>query len=190
MKAKDTQTIWREFVDRHSRCSQCTNEGLLDIRALPLFAKRPPRSFEILFILEAPNRDDTYNPNKKYITVGPDTDPTGSFFYDLFINELRFSLDDLFITNSVLCLPVNDGPLSSQRNNCLPILRQMIEDFVLLSDFLGDKPMGNFAIMPSLRGRNRLQGQKLKGNRDVSLPHPDVALHLESPGRRRLRDGE
>jgi uracil-DNA glycosylase len=141
------QTIWREFVDRHRKCSRCRNEGLLDTRSLPLFAKRPPRSFEILFILEAPNRDDTYNPNKRYITVDPSTDPSGRFFHDLFINELRFSFDDLFITNSVLCLPVEKAgkfPVSTgQRNNCLPILKQMINDFCPLIVC----PMGTRALI-------------------------------------------
>ena len=128
------QVKWRNFVERHSRCSKCRNEGLLDQRALPLFTKCPPRSFEILFILEAPNPDDTYNPNKRYISVDPNTDPSGSLLHDLFINELQFSFVDLFITNSVLCLPLEKKkgkfPVYAwQRNNCLPILRQMIDVF-------------------------------------------------------------
>jgi len=36
--------------------------------------KSPPRKTDILFVLEAPNRDDTYNPDKKYLTIEPDTD--------------------------------------------------------------------------------------------------------------------
>jgi uracil-DNA glycosylase len=128
------EAIWREFVKSRSICSRCRNEGLLDQRSFPIFAKHPPRSFDILFILEAPNRDDTYNPNKGYLTVDPLTDPSGEFFHDLFTNELRFPLDDLFITNSVLCLPAEkkagEFPVyARQRSNCLPILHQMIKDF-------------------------------------------------------------
>lgn len=127
------QGKWQEFVEQHRRCSQCRNESLLDQRAFPLFAKHPSQSFDILFILEAPNRDDTYNPKKGYITVDPRTDPSGRFFHYLFTCELGFPTDDLFITNSVLCLPAEKGgkfPVSpKQRINCRPILREMIDNF-------------------------------------------------------------
>lgn len=93
----------------------------------------PPGATDILFILEAPNRDDTCNPKKKYLTVEPDTDPSGRFFYDLFVNELQFPIKDLFVTNSVLCLPAqNKGkyPVTSlQQSNCKAILQRMIDVF-------------------------------------------------------------
>jgi uracil-DNA glycosylase family 4 len=95
--------------------------------------KTPPRTTDILFVLEAPNRDDTYDPRKKYLTVEPNTDPSGRLFYDLFVNELKFDIRDLFITNSVLCLPLNKNgkyPVTSrQQANCSGILRRMIDLF-------------------------------------------------------------
>ncbi len=141
------QAKWREFVKTHSTCILCRNEELLDRRSFPIFSKDEPRSFDILFILEAPNRDDTYNPNKGYLTVDPRTDPSGRFFHDLFTNELRFSIGDLFITNSVLCLPAEKAgkfPVSPrQRTNCIKILRQIIDNFAPIIVC----PMGTKALL-------------------------------------------
>lgn len=125
--------MWREFLEECSGCQRCKEEGLLYPRAFPVMMRVAPRTKDILFILEAPNRDDTYNPNKKHLTVEPDTDPSGKFFYDLFVNELRFCIKDLFVTNSVLCLPVKKNgkyPVSAlQQKNCSDILRRMIDIF-------------------------------------------------------------
>lgn len=125
--------MWTRFVKNSKKCTQCSCDGLLDKGAFAIFQKEEPRSFDILFILEAPNRDDTYNPDKGYLTIGPDTDPSGRFFCELFRNELKFPMDDLFVSNSVLCLPVEKAgkfPVSAQqRRNCLPILRGLIETF-------------------------------------------------------------
>lgn len=124
---------WQEFKNECKQCNRCKNENLLDPEAFPILMKSPPRKTDILFVLEAPNRDDTYNSNKKYLTIEPDTDPSGRFFYDLFINELKFDIDDLFVTNSVLCLPAKkeDGyPVTTrQQLNCANILRRMIDVF-------------------------------------------------------------
>lgn len=125
--------MWREFAAECGQCGRCRDEGLLDREAFPVLMKAPPRKTDILFVLEAPNRDDTYDPKKKYLTVEPNTDPSGRFFYDLFIRELQFDIRDLFITNSVLCLPLNKNgkyPVTSrQQANCAGILRRMIDLF-------------------------------------------------------------
>lgn len=127
------EMMWTKFIESHRRCIECSSNWLLNEGAFAIFQKDSPRSFDILFILEAPNRDDTYNPKKGYLTVDPDTDPSGRFFYDLYTNELQFPLNDLFVTNSVLCLPAEKAgafPVSPlQRRNCLPILRQLIDTF-------------------------------------------------------------
>ena len=125
--------MWREFKVECRRCDCCKKDGLLDSEAFPILMKSSPRETDILFVLEAPNRDDTYNPDKKHLTIEPDTDPSGSFFYDLFVNELKFDIRDLFVTNSVLCLPAkkkNEYPVTShQRSNCSGILQRMIDVF-------------------------------------------------------------
>jgi len=125
--------MWQAFAAECGRCGCCKADGLLDSEAFPVLMKAPPRTTEILFILEAPNKDDTYNPKKRYLTVEPDTDPSGRFFYDLFVNELQLPIQDLFVTNSVLCLPVKKNgkyPVTSlQQENCSDILRHMIDLF-------------------------------------------------------------
>lgn len=125
--------MWTNFIENRRKCTECKCNGLLDEGAFAVFQKEAPRSFEILFVLEAPNRDDTYNPDKGYLTVDPYTDPSGRFFCDLFTNELRFHMDSLFVTNSVLCLPAEKAgkfPVTAlQRRYCQPILRELIDTF-------------------------------------------------------------
>lgn len=125
--------MWTNFTESHRKCTQCSCYGLLDTGAFAVFQKKAPRSFDILFILEAPNRDDTYNPSKGYLTIDPGTDPSGRLFCDLFSNELQFPMSGLFVTNSVLCLPAQKAGKfrvsALQRRNCLPVLRELIETF-------------------------------------------------------------
>jgi hypothetical protein len=94
-----------KFLETYRTCDKCKSQNLLDKRSFAIFTKYTPCSYNILFILEASNRDDTYNPKKGYLTVAELTDPSGRFFHDLFTNEFKFSINNLFITNSVLCLP-------------------------------------------------------------------------------------
>jgi uracil-DNA glycosylase len=125
--------MWQDFVTRWSKCRQCKDEGLLDGCAFPIFAEKAPLSFDILFILEAPNRDDTYNPAKGYLTVDALTDPSGRLFHELFTGELRFPTSSLFVTNSVLCLPKEKSgkyPVTAkQRTYCNHALKQMVDQF-------------------------------------------------------------
>jgi uracil-DNA glycosylase len=125
--------MWESFAEECRRCTRCKGDGLLDPNAFPIMMKNPPGSTDILFILEAPNKDDTYNPKKRYLTVEPDADPSGRFSHDLFVNELQFPIEDLFVTNSVLCLPAHkkgEYPVTSlQQSNCEAILRRMIDVF-------------------------------------------------------------
>jgi uracil-DNA glycosylase family 4 len=68
------------------------------------------------------------------LTVNYDTDPTGILLYDLFINELKFDFNKLFITNSVLCLPrkvdVGNFPVKNEiRKKCNKHLKEFILEF-------------------------------------------------------------
>ena len=126
--------MWETFKEQTISCRKCGLKNILDSAAFPLFMRNEPKNTDILFIWEAPNRDDTYNSNKQYITVDFTTDPSGSFFYDLFVNELKLNIDEyLFVTNSVLCLPAcKNGkyPVSiGQMRNCSTILVEMIATF-------------------------------------------------------------
>ena len=143
--------MWRTFAKECKRCDKCRSEGLLDPEAFPILMNVQPRTTDILFVLEAPNRDDTYNPNKKNLTIDPKTDPSGRLFYELFVNELQFSVEDLFVTNSVLCLPAKHNgkyPVTSrQQSNCSSILRNTIDLF----DPMIVCPLGTKALLATSR---------------------------------------
>ncbi len=114
-------------------CTLCKEQGLLHEAARPLFMNWEPRRTDVLFVLEAPNDDDTTNPAKGYITVDDKTDETGKFLHWLVTNRLNWKTDpDLFITNSVLCLPKKKGkdfPVgAAQRRNCQRLLRKLIDE--------------------------------------------------------------
>jgi uracil-DNA glycosylase len=64
-----------------------------------------PRRSDLLFVAEAPNRDDTFNEAKGHLAVEPETDPSGAFFYELYTKELAEDMEDLAVVNAVLCLP-------------------------------------------------------------------------------------
>jgi uracil-DNA glycosylase family 4 len=139
--------MWETYIRNTSECDYCRNLNILDNRAFPLFMRTGLASTDVFFIWEAPNRDDTYNSRKGYITVDSQTDPSGAFFHDLFVNELRLDVEkDLFVTNSVLCLPApRNGkyPVSrTQMENCSKRLRELIDTFrPLIVSPLGTKAL-------------------------------------------------
>jgi len=124
---------WNGLQSRLSECRTC-HGGELELAepgAFPLFPRSMPTSPDIFFIFEAPNRDDTFDPNKEYLTYDYDTDPSGRFFGELFIEELREPIEAVAVTNSVLCLPLRKGdrhPVSTKmRRACSENLRAQIE---------------------------------------------------------------
>jgi uracil-DNA glycosylase family 4 len=159
---------WDAYRASCQRCLICGNAHLLDPRAFPLFQKNPPRSTDLLFILEAPNRDDTYKPDKGHLTIGPDTDPSGTFFYYLFTRALGLDIADLFVTNSVLCLPAarnGKRPVTpEQRCNCLAKLRESIQvAFPLVVCTVG---------VPALKAADAIEEHGLEQMRSaVAKPH-------------------
>ncbi len=107
----------------------------------------PSKNYDILFVVEAPNLTDTVDGQKGYLTVDPNTDPSGKLFYDLFTNELQLSIENLFVTNSVLCLPAEkkegEYPVTAKlRSNCKNNLIRLIEEF----DPIIVCPLGNIAL--------------------------------------------
>lgn len=124
---------WKKFKKEAGNCTVCSDLGLLEKDAFPLFIKEPPKNVAVLFIAEAPNREDTYNQSKGYLTYLEPTDPTGNNFTELYYNVLNFNHEQLFITNSVLCLPARRNgkyPVyAKQRNYCSIHLRNLIDSF-------------------------------------------------------------
>ena len=180
---------WKEFVSEAQKCQDC--KGLLDKNAFPVFMKNVPLHCEILFILEAPNRDDTYNPSKKYLTIDSKTDPSGTYFYELFRKELGFNDHQLFVTNSVLCLPDfkngNYPVTAKQRNNCSYFLKNLILNFnPLIVCTLGTKALKATSIIKNhpYEKMSEAVGKKLKWFGRYLYP-----LYHTSPKARNPRNG-
>lgn len=124
----------REFHEDVSGCTRCRDIDLVhrneDGRwAYPVLQRGPTGRAGVLFVAEAPNWADTFDPDKGRLTVEADTDPTGAFFREL-LEHAGLAVDDIIVTNAVLCLPKErDGrhPVGSQlREACLPWLVRLI----------------------------------------------------------------
>ncbi len=128
---------WEDYVKEVSKCRKCTRNiqnSLIDANAFPLFMGRQPGCTDVLFVFEAPNKDDTYNPKKGFITIESDTDPSGALFNKLFTETLGRNISKAFVTNSVLCQPARDKykkyPVTSKlRANCSQNLSLLIDTF-------------------------------------------------------------
>jgi uracil-DNA glycosylase len=128
---------YEEFKTACLQCRLCHDAGLLYSEAYPLFMKHAPVNTVILFVLEAPNWNDTFTPSKRYLTVDPHTDQSGISLWDLFTNEVNLDPEKyLFLTNSVLCLPKESlsqddvYPVTvRQRINCSRWLKMLIDDY-------------------------------------------------------------
>jgi uracil-DNA glycosylase len=124
---------WQSLQQQQRTCQLCRTEGeppLIDGAALPLFGRFRPWTGGVLFVFEAPNRDDTVNPAKRYLTIDPDTDPSGRFTHQLLTEELLLDPAAFQVTNSVLCLPAGASgkyPVRSpQTRRCSANLQQQI----------------------------------------------------------------
>jgi len=101
-------------------------------RARPMFHEEGSLDAQVLFVLEAPNRDDTFHPRKGRLTVEPDTDPTGAFLAELLEAEARLDLHEVLFVNAVMCLPAaKNGAYrvtARQLNTCVGHLRTTISE--------------------------------------------------------------
>lgn len=128
------ETSWRLLQSEIESCQAC-REGrespLIDAAALPLFGRFQPWPEGVLFVFEAPNLDDTVNPDKQYLTIDPKTDPSGSFTHLLVTKELGLDVSAFQVTNSVLCLPARSGdkyPVRAlQTRTCSSNLQRQID---------------------------------------------------------------
>ena len=121
---------WPALVERLGVCRRCHEASALYPGARPLFARFTGERADLLFVLEAPNYDDTFDPDKGYLTYDADTDPSGRFFRELYMTVLGEPIEQAVITNAVLCLPAGDSgryPVTSKTiKNCSPNLRDQI----------------------------------------------------------------
>lgn len=161
---------WRASL-RACRACHAHGGGLVHVKdgepAFPLFHEEGNLSARLLFVIEAPNFADTYDPNKRRLTVDPETDPSGRYFHERLASDLGLRPEDVLVTNAVLCLPARrDGkhPVSSkQRELCAPNLRSIIEN---INPWIV-APQGNQAL--SALARIERHGLVLK--RDVAQEH-------------------
>lgn len=124
---------WHELKEAQEACTLCSTDGQVPLicqGAKPLFGKFNVWENGVLFIFEAPNEDDTFNPSKGYLTYDNETDPTGRFARLLMVEEMGLHPDNFQVTNSVLCLPAKkNGKFtvgSKQRKLCSSRLREQI----------------------------------------------------------------
>lgn len=127
-----TPPYYEHFQRQAKACHQCHPDKLIEKEAVPLFQKHPPTGGEkVIVVMEAPNYDDTYNPQKRYITCDSTTDPTGRFLLRL-LEKCDLELTDVVLTNSVLCLPCKiNGKhrvCTKQSKNCAHMLKQLVND--------------------------------------------------------------
>lgn len=100
--------------------------------ARPLFFEEGNYGADILFILEAPNKTDTFEADKGRMTFGDGSDRTGEFVEDCLRLEIGVEPEDTMMTNSVLCLPALDKegkhtPKMAQLKKCSHNLRRIID---------------------------------------------------------------
>ena len=86
--------------------------------ARPLFHLEATCRSGMLFVAEAPNLDDTFDPRKGRLTISPETDPSGKAFHEL-LESVGLAPEDVLVTNAVLCLP-------SKRNGKHPVSRRQV----------------------------------------------------------------
>lgn len=126
---------WRDEQRVCRRCFGCSpplaHVGELG-RARPLFHEEGALDADVLFVMEAPNHGDTFEPDKGRLTIEVETDPTGALLAELLESELELTPDDVLFVNAVLCLPAGSNgkyPVTSAiRRACAPHLRTTIEE--------------------------------------------------------------
>lgn len=125
----------QKYRQEASQCVLCRADGLLhrasdNVWARPLFHHNGTVKHRILFVFEAPNYSDTFDPDKGYMTCCENTDPTGRFFAEL-LEHIGIIPEDVVITNAVLCLPQRKNgkhPVAAaQVKLCLHWLERLIE---------------------------------------------------------------
>lgn len=99
---------WEILKARVAVCKACDaacSPSLRESGSRPLIGRFDLWRNGAFFVFEAPNRADTFDPDKGYPTYDRDTDPTGRFTRRLLHEELQLDVRFFQVTNAVLCLP-------------------------------------------------------------------------------------
>lgn len=133
-------TVFASEIASCTRCHDHRAKNLLyvdpvDGCAKPILAKAPTARLGILLLGEAPNYDDTFDPDKGYLTYDMETDPTGRFMRTLLTEEAGLAeaeINDVLFANAVACLPARKSdkhPVSiAQVDLCKPWLIRLMND--------------------------------------------------------------
>jgi uracil-DNA glycosylase family 4 len=166
-------------------CVRCRDQGLVfrhdDGRwAKPLFHRDATCPSRIVFVAEAPNLADTFDPDKGRITVDAETDPTGRFMRQL-LESVGLRPEDVLVTNTALCLPAkNAGKFTVKApiaRNCRPWLERLI----VAADARVVVTWGGVALL----GTRNVERHKLELREAVGRLHPwfgRLLLPLYHPG--------
>jgi uracil-DNA glycosylase len=149
MPSDNVERTWSKLTQAQSKCRLCSTScsiSLLADRAKPLFGRFTPWKNGVLFVFEAPNGPDTFDPEKGYLTYDQKTDPTGSFARALMVEELGLSPQYFQVTNSVLCLPAKKGdkfPVTAQQAK---LCSAVVSDQIRILDPVVVVPVGGHAL--------------------------------------------
>ncbi len=154
---------WAHYIEYVSKCNKCFQKEhpLVDPTAFPIVLEKPPDNTHILFVFPISSEKDTFLPEVGYLSFDPDVDMDRSVFFDLALYELGWEIDDLFVTNAVLCLPrlqSDKRPLSMmQQQNCVRNLKYLIDLFKpMIICPLGSRSLESLALIQP-HGRCRLR---------------------------------
>ncbi len=116
----------------HEECPEAIYSGP-EGDAQPLLHEEGNLSAKILFVGEAPSRDDTFfDPDNARLKIGVESDTSGKYVYKLLSDVLGLHPTEVLFTNAGLCLPAGSGgkhPLKAeQRKRCAVHLRRTIEE--------------------------------------------------------------
>lgn len=154
-------------------CRKCHEQGLLynDYqmrKAYPVFFESGNLQSNIIFILEAPNKGDSFDPDKRRLTYDDETDPTGRFVCKCLREYLLLNPKDVYFTNAVLCLPKeNNGkyPVKSlQMTNCAPNITEMI-------DLINPRIIVTMGVK-ALSAIKKVEKHRIHFRPSVDTPHP------------------
>ena len=146
MAWRDLEMAWTDLVERQRSCTRCAlcSPSLIHAGSKPLFGRFNVWPKGVLFVFEAPNRGDTFDDNKGYLTYDCETDQTGCFAWRLMVEELKLDPNFFQVTNSVLCLPAKrKGGFTvsvAQRRLCSSLLCEQIRELdpVVVASVGGD----------------------------------------------------
>jgi len=177
------------FQSEAKTCTRCQEHDLLHVDekqgwARPILQRSPTGSLGVLVVGEAPNWDDTFLPEKGYLTYDADTDPTGRFMRALLTEEVGLSeaeINDVLFANAAMCLPAEESGKHRVRRKQLDLCTSWLKRLIEVADVKVVVTMG----ATPLRALNAVERHRLTLRSAAGKLHPWYArklLPLYHPG--------